>query len=137
MDSDRYETNVHTISHIIVLEIDFDNPWSVSVNYDDILQFLYCKHEFHTDLIPHINAEGCLELHQHFPPQNYKEELSLIFVINAFAMTVMIILLANHIKDLKMKSKVFPFMALTLTPLIVLHVFTIDVNLAEVVKLQM
>ena len=52
-------------------------------------------------------------------------------------MTVMIILLANHIKDLKMKSKVFPFMALTLTPLIVLHVFTIDVNLAEVVKLQM
>ena len=36
-----------------------------------------------------------------------------------------------------MKSKIFPFMALTLTPLIVLHVFTIDVNLAEVVKLQM
>jgi hypothetical protein len=36
-----------------------------------------------------------------------------------------------------MNSKVFPFMALTLTPLIMLHVFTIDVNLAEVVKLQM
>ena len=36
-----------------------------------------------------------------------------------------------------MKSKVFPFMALTLTPLIMIHVFTIDVNLAEVVKLQM
>jgi len=52
-------------------------------------------------------------------------------------MTVMIILFANHIKDLKLKSKVFPFMALTVTPLIVLHVFTIDVNLAEVVKLQM
>ena len=52
-------------------------------------------------------------------------------------MTVMIMLLANHIKDLKMNSKVFPFMALTLTPLIMLHVFTIDVNLAEVVKLQM
>jgi len=52
-------------------------------------------------------------------------------------MTVMIILFANHIKDLKMNSKVFPFMALTLTPLIVLHVFTIEVNLAEVVKLQM
>ena len=49
----------------------------------------------------------------------------------------MIILLANHIKDLTMKSKVFPFMALTMTPLIVLHVFTIDVNLAELVKLQM
>jgi len=51
-------------------------------------------------------------------------------------MTVMIILFANHIKDIKLKSKVFPFMALTVTPLIVLHVFTIDVNLAEVVKLQ-
>ena len=51
-------------------------------------------------------------------------------------MTVMIMLFANLIKDLKMKSKVFPFMAFTLTPLIVLHVFTIDVNLAEVVKLQ-
>ena len=46
-------------------------------------------------------------------------------------------LLANHIKDLTMNTKVFPFMALTLTPLIMLHVFTIDVNLAEVVKLQM
>jgi hypothetical protein len=46
-------------------------------------------------------------------------------------------LLANHIKDLNMKIKVFPFMALTLTPLVVLHVFTIDENLAEVVKLQM
>ena len=52
-------------------------------------------------------------------------------------MTVMILLLAYHMKDLKMKSKVFPFMALTLTPLIMIHVFTIDVNLAEVVKLQM
>ena len=52
-------------------------------------------------------------------------------------MTVMIMLLANNIKDIKMNSKVFPFMALTLTPLIVLHVLTIDVNLAEVVKLQM
>jgi hypothetical protein len=52
-------------------------------------------------------------------------------------MTVMIMLLANLIKDLKMKSKVFPFMALTLTPLIMIHVFTIDVNLAKVVKLQM
>ena len=52
-------------------------------------------------------------------------------------MTVMILLLAYHVKDLKMKSKVFPFMALTLTPLIMIHVFTIDVNLAKVVKLQM
>jgi len=51
-------------------------------------------------------------------------------------MTVMIMLLANHIIDLTMNTKVFPFMALTLTPLIMLHVFTIDVNLAKVVKLQ-
>ena len=71
------------------------------------------------------------------PLQNYEEELILVFVINATAMTVMIMLLASHIKDLKMNSKVFPFMALTLTPLIMLHVFTIDVNMADVVKLQM
>jgi hypothetical protein len=69
--------------------------------------------------------------------QNYEEELTLILVINAFAIAVMIMLLVSHIKDLKMNSKVFPFMALTLTPLIMIHVFTIDVNLAEVVKLQM
>ena len=52
-------------------------------------------------------------------------------------MIVMVILLANHIKDLLMNSKVFPFISLTLTPLIVLHVITIDVKLAEVVKLLM
>ena len=45
-------------------------------------------------------------------------------------------LLANHITDIKMNARVFPFMALTLTPLIMLHVYIIDVNLAEVVKLQ-
>jgi len=68
--------------------------------------------------------------------QNYEEELTLILVINAFAIAVMIMLLVSHIKDLKMNSKVFPFMALTLTPLIMLHVFTINVNLAKVVELQ-
>ena len=44
-------------------------------------------------------------------------------------------MLAIHIKGLMMNSKVFPFISLTLTPLIVLHVFTVDVNLADVVKL--
>ena len=50
-------------------------------------------------------------------------------------MILMVVMLANHIKDLWMNSKVFPFVSLTLTPLIVLHIFTIDVKLAEVVKL--
>jgi len=48
----------------------------------------------------------------------------------------MVILLANFIKDFPWNSKVFPFISLILTPLIVLHVFTVDVKLAEVVKLQ-
>ena len=50
---------------------------------------------------------------------------------------MMVMLLANHIKDLSINSKVkvFPFISLTLTPLIMLHVFTLDVKLAEVVKL--
>jgi hypothetical protein len=136
LDSGRYETFVYKSLHVLVFQMIFDNPWDISVNHTDILQFLFCKQEFRTDLIPHMNAEGCVELHQYVPLQNYKEELSLVFVINVFAMTVMIMLLANLIKDLKMKSKVFPFMALTLTPIIMIHVFTIDVNLAEVVKLQ-
>jgi len=50
-------------------------------------------------------------------------------------MIVMIILIANHIKDLLTYSKVFPFISLILTPIIVMHVFTVDVKLAEVVKL--
>jgi len=114
----------------------FDNPWNISTNHADILQVIFCQQELRTDLIPYINPEGCIELYQYVPLQNYEEELTLILAINAFSVTVMILLLANHIKDLKMKSKVFPFMALTLTPLIMIHVFTIDVNLAEVVKLQ-
>ena len=50
-------------------------------------------------------------------------------------MITMLMLLVNHIKDISMNSKVFPFVSLTLTPLIVLHVFVIDVKLADVVKL--
>ena len=48
----------------------------------------------------------------------------------------MVILSVNHIKDLLGNSKVFPFISLVLTPLIVLHVFTLDVKLAKVVMLQ-
>ena len=40
----------------------------------------------------------------------------------------------NHIKELFCTSTVYPFISLMLTPIIVLHVFTVDVNLAEVVK---
>ena len=50
-------------------------------------------------------------------------------------MIVIVILLVNHIKELWVNRKVFPFISLTLTPLIVLHVFTVDVKLAEVVKI--
>jgi len=49
----------------------------------------------------------------------------------------MVILPANHIKDLSKNSKVFPFISLILTPIIIMHVFTVDVKLAEVVKLLM
>ena len=49
-------------------------------------------------------------------------------------MIVMATLMSNHIKELFLTSTVFPFISLTLTPLIVLHIFTLDVNLAEVVK---
>ena len=50
-------------------------------------------------------------------------------------MIMILMLLANHFKDLLIKSKVFPFISLILTPLIKLHVFTFDVELAGVVKL--
>ena len=50
-------------------------------------------------------------------------------------MIVMVFLLANHIKDLLTNSRVFPFISLILTPIIIMHVFTIDVNLAQVVKI--
>jgi hypothetical protein len=46
----------------------------------------------------------------------------------------MVTLITNHVKELFKTSKVFPFISLTLTPLIALHVFTVDVKLTEVVK---
>ena len=52
-------------------------------------------------------------------------------------MVVMVILLANHIKDVFSNSRLFPFISLILTPIIMMHVFTVDVKLAEVVKLLM
>jgi len=87
------------------------------------------------DLTRHTNSEGCLELLQNFPPQKYESELTFIFSIAVFVTIAMLILLANHIKDLFTNSKVFPFISLIVTPIIVMHVFTIDVKLAEVVKL--
>jgi len=68
--------------------------------------------------------------------QNYESEISFIFAVKVFAMIMMVILLAKHIKDLQGTSIVFPFISLILTPLIVMHVFTVDVTMAEVVKLQ-
>ena len=68
--------------------------------------------------------------------QNYESEITLIFAVKVYAIIVMVILLAKHIKDLQGRAEVFPFISLILTPLIVLHVFTLDVKLAEVVKLQ-
>jgi len=50
-------------------------------------------------------------------------------------MIVMVILFAHHIKDLITNSRVFPFISFVLTPIIIVHVFTVDVKLAEVVKL--
>ena len=49
---------------------------------------------------------------------------------------MMVILLAKHIRDLQGHSKVFPFISLILTPLIMLHVFTLDVKLTDIVKIQ-
>jgi len=48
----------------------------------------------------------------------------------------MVLLSANFIRDLHGNLRVLPFISLTLTPLIMLHVFTIDLKLTRVVKLQ-
>ena len=70
------------------------------------------------------------------PLQSYESEIAFTFAITVFAMIVMVVILTQHFKDLpNTHSKVFPFIALTLTPLIMLHVFIVDVNLAVVVKL--
>ena len=68
--------------------------------------------------------------------QNYESEITLIFAVKVFAMMMMVILLAKHIRDLQGHSKVFPFISLILTPLIMLHVFTLDVKLTDIVKIQ-
>ena len=52
-------------------------------------------------------------------------------------MIAMVILLAYHIKDLWTNWRVFPFISLISSPIIIMHVFTVDVKLAEVVKLLM
>ena len=69
--------------------------------------------------------------------QNYESELTFIFAVKVFAMIMMVILLTMHIKDLWWHSKVFPFISLIMTPLIMLHVFTLDIKLTELVKLQL
>jgi len=78
-------------------------------------------------LTQHTNSEGCLELFKKVPLQTYQSEHSSIYIIAVSVSVVMIILLANHIKDLWINSRVFPFITLVLTPLIIMHVFTVDV----------
>ena len=56
-------------------------------------------------------------------------------VVSLFAMVAILLLLVKHSQDMLMNSNVFPFISLTLTPLIVLYVLLIDVKLAVVVKL--
>ena len=85
-------------------------------------------------MLLHTDSEGCLELLQKVPLQNYEIEFTLTYMITIFTMIVVATLMFNHIRELFGTSKVFPFISLTLTPLIALHVFTVDVKLAEVVK---
>ena len=84
----------------------------------------------------YTDSEGCLQLIQKVPLQNYEFEFTLTFIVTILTIIVMVTLMSNHIKELFMTSKVFPFISLILTPLIMLHVFTVDVKLAEVVKFQ-
>jgi len=83
----------------------------------------------------HTNSEGCLELLQYVPLQNYDSEITLIFMITVFSVIVMMALVADHFKQLLMNSKVFPYISLITTLLIMLNVFTLEVELAKVVKL--
>ena len=80
------------------------------------------------------DSEGCLELIQKVPLQNYEIEFTLTSMVTIFTMIMLVTLMLNHIKELFCTSTVYPFISLMLTPIIVLHVFTVDVNLAEVVK---
>jgi len=83
------------------------------------------------------NSEGCLKLVKNFPLQNYESELTFIFAITVFVTILVVILLANHIKHIFTNSRVFPFISLILTPIIIMHVLTVDVKLAEVTKIEM
>ena len=82
----------------------------------------------------YTDSEGCLELIQKVPLQNYDVEFILTFMVTIFTMIVLVTLMFNYIKEHFCTSTVYPFISLMLTPIIVLHVFTVDVNLAEVVK---
>jgi hypothetical protein len=133
MDSDRYETTVKWSPHILVFKIEYEYPWNVSVTHTDVLKILLCNQQFPAKVLLHTDLEGCLELLQKGPLQNYEAEFTLTFMVNIFMMILMATLMFNHIKELFGTSKVFPFISLTLTPLIALHVFTLDVKLAELV----
>ena len=83
------------------------------------------------------NSEGCLTLFKKVPLQNYQSEHTFIFTISVSVIVLVVILLANHIKNLWKNSRVFPFIALILTPLIIMHVFAVKVELAIVTKILM
>jgi hypothetical protein len=134
MDSDRYETTVKWSPHILVFKITYDYPWNVSVTHTDVLQILLCKQQLPAKVLLLTDSKGCLELIQKVPLQNYEVEFTLTFMVTIFTLIVVVTLMFNHIKELFRTSTVFPFISLTLTPLIALHVFTVDVKLAEVVK---
>ena len=43
IDSDRYETTVKWIPHILVFKLTYDYPWDVSVTHTDVLKIKICK----------------------------------------------------------------------------------------------
>ena len=96
-----------------------------------------CKQEFSINLTRYINSEGCIELLQNVPLQRHESELIVINTISVCLVIVMALLLVNHIKDLSTNSRVFPFISLVLTPIIIMHVFTVDVKLDMVSTLLM
>ena len=104
------------------------------MTHTDVLQILLCKQQLPAKVFLHTDSEGCLQLLQKVPLQNYEVEFTLTFMVTIFTLIVVVTLMFNHIKELFRTSIVFPFISLTLTPLIALHVFTVDVKLAEVVK---
>ena len=96
--------------------------------------FKICKQDdLPADLELYKNSEGCLESHKNVPLQNYKAEIVFTVMITVVGLLVMVMLCGTHIKELLINPKVFPI--ISLTPIIMLHVFSNDVQLAEVVKL--